>query len=642
MSGRTRCTWGLLGLTVLACSSNDANNPNAQRVAGDLPCEVARILQERCIECHGTVLHQGAPVHLQTVADFAADSGGQTEGKIASFRLMDPARPMPPAPKPPLPPGELAILQDWLGKGALPQAGGCAVVEPMAMGTGGASNAGGSVAAGGGVVAASGGSGVGVGGTVGTGNAAGMVNGGQPGTGGSSGSVGAGGAAGSSMGGAAGAAGSGGSGPVVTGWTMFGGDLSNSRSNPTSKVAAASLKSFHRVWQFQGPAVTSTPAIVDGILYFSGWDAKVNAVHAADGSKVWTTPVPHLVDSSPTVTQDRVFVSDNNGLVHALDRGTGAIVWSKPAETVGLPHLWSSPIVIPDAGLVVVGVASAEESNAAGKAFTFRGSVVALDAQTGNLRWQFYTTTNDTMGGPGVGVWSTAAVDPALKLLYIGTGNSYAAPAGQYTDSLLALRYETGTVEWTHQFQANDVFEVYQSATGVDSDVGASPNLFSAGGKDLVGVGVKNGNYYALDRKTGMQVWQHKVSGGSVLGGIMGAAAYANGTVFVAGNERTAGNTSVAALNATDGSQLWTLSVPSATYGSLAHANGVVYLASTGGMLYGIDAASGHQLWSDMMPNGIAAGPSVGENLLFAPWGFTFTLLNGTNAGMGGLIAYGP
>jgi hypothetical protein len=43
-----------------------------------------------------------------------------------------------------------------------------------------------------------------------------------------------------------------------------------------------------------------------------------------------------------------------------------------------------------------------------------------------------------------------------------------------------------------------------------------------------------------------------------------------------------------------------------------------------------------------MMPNGIAAGPSVGDALLFAPWGFTFTLLNGTNAGMGGLIAYGP
>jgi polyvinyl alcohol dehydrogenase (cytochrome) len=423
---------------------------------------------------------------------------------------------------------------------------------------------------------------------------------------------------------------------------MFGSDLANSRSNPTSAISPASFGSFHRVWQFQGPAVTSTPAVVDGVVYFSGWDAKVYAVHAADGSPIWTAAVPHLVDSSPAVTADRVFVGDNNGFVHALDRNSGAVAWSRAVETVGLPHLWSSPVAIPDAGLVVVGVASAEESNAAGKPFTFRGSIAALDTATGDKRWQAYTTSNDFTSGPGIGIWSTAAVDPELKLLYIGTGNAYTAPAGQYTDSLLAIRYDTGAVEWAHQFQPGDVFEVYTSALGVDADVGAAANLFSAGGRDLVGVGVKNGNYYALDRKTGVQVWQRYVSTGSQLGGVMGATAYANGVVFVAGNERTAGKTTLMAINAADGAVLWTYSASSTTYASLAQANGVVYLGTTSGMLHAVDAASGHLLWSDMMPNGIGGGPSVGDSLLFAPWGFVLTFLNGTNAGQGGLIAYGP
>jgi polyvinyl alcohol dehydrogenase (cytochrome) len=365
-------------------------------------------------------------------------------------------------------------------------------------------------------------------------------------------------------------------------------------------------------------------------------------VHAADGTKVWTTAVPHLVDSSPSVTADRVFVGDNNGIVSALDRATGSVVWSKPAETVGSPHLWSSPIVLPDVNLVVAGLASAEESNAPGKAFMFRGSVSALDAATGAPRWQFYTSNNDTTSGPGVGVWSTACVDTTLKLLYIGTGNAYQAPAGPYTDSLLAIHYDTGKLEWSHQFTMNDVFEVYTGGGGVDSDVGSSPNLFSAGGKDLVGVGVKNGTYYALDRKTGTVAWQRHVSGGSVLGGIMGASAYANGVVFVAGNEGIGGKTTAMALNATDGSVLWTFSAPQTTYAALAQAGGVVYLGTTGGVIYGIDAATGKQLWTDKLPDATAGGVSIGENLVFAPWGFYFTLLNGTDPGKGGLIAYGP
>jgi polyvinyl alcohol dehydrogenase (cytochrome) len=233
-------------------------------------------------------------------------------------------------------------------------------------------------------------------------------------------------------------------------------------------------------------------------------------------------------------------------------------------------------------------------------------------------------------------------VDPALKLLYIGTGNGYTAPAGQYTDSLLAIRYDTGVVEWAHQFQAGDVFEVYTASLGVDADVGAAANIFSAAGTDLVGVGSKNGIYYALDRKTGVQVWQRRVSTGSQLGGVMGATAYANGVVFVAGNERTAGKTTLMALNAGDGAVLWTYSANSTTYASLAHANGVVYLGTTAGMLHAVDAASGHLLWSDTMPNGIG-GETVGRRLFpFAPWGFVLTFLNGTNAGQGGLIAYGP
>ena len=622
-------SWSALGAVVAACSSNDSR-PQAQPIAGDVPCDVAHVLAERCASCHGTILREGAPVPLLTAADFVRDSGGQSIAQIASFRIKDVGRPMPPPPLPPLTAAEIAALDGWLMANAPPKVDGCAVIEPAPpAGTGGSTSSGGAPVTGGVAGSSSGGVAPGTGGTpgtggaIGSGGAGGMASGGTPGSGGAGG-------------------GTGGGPPVTTGWSMFGGDLGNSRNNPATALKRASFGSLRRIWQFEGPAVTSTPAVVEGTVYFAGWDAKVHARNAADGAPVWTATVPHLVDSSPAVTSDRVFVGDNNGNVHSLNRASGAIVWSKPAETVGLPHLWSSPIVIPDAGIVVVGVASAEESNRANTPFSFRGSVVALDAATGNPRWQFYTTKGDTTSGPGVGIWSTVSVDPALKLLYVGTGNAYVAPAGPHSDALLAIRYDTGVIEWAHQFQADDVFEVYTAPNGVDSDVGSTANVFSAGGKDLVGIGVKNGIYYALDRKTGVQVWQRRVSAGSVLGGVMGASAYANGVVYAAGNERSTGKTTLMAINATDGNTLWSFSAASSTYGALAYANGVVYMGTTGGTLYAIDAVTGQSIWSDVMPNGIGGGPSLGDSLLFAPWGFVFTLLNGTNAGKGGLIAYGP
>ena len=622
----------LLVLAVSACSkapvtetASPASMPGVALTptgpAGALPCQVAQLLEKHCVQCHGSVPQMGAPHSLLTPANFQKDVGGQSLGAIAVLRINNPTRRMPPAPNPALSEVEVSAFTAWVTGGALPQSMGCSVREPVA-----ASGMAGTVATTGTTVSTAGSSAVG---TVpanagGAGGSTAVV--GQPPT-------------------TSGAAG--GNGPVkvdpaATGWPMFGGDLSNTRNNATTKLTATSVKSFHRVWQFAGPAVTSTPALVDGTVYFGGWDSKVYALRAADGMKLWATQVPHLVDSSPAVTADRVIVADNNGLVSALDRTSGAVIWSKPAETVGLPHLWSSPIVIPDANLIVVGVASAEESMMRGKAYTFRGSVSALDLATGAVRWQFYTTNLDAMSGPGVGVWSTAAVDPALKLLYIGTGNAYAAPAGPLTDSLLAIRYDTGMLEWSHQFTSNDVFSLYTGGGGPDSDVGSSPNLFSAGGKDLVGVGVKNGIYYALDRKTGTVVWQHQVSMGSELGGIMGAAAVANGVIFVAGNQGIMGAATVMALNATDGTMLWSFNAPRGVYAGLAHGGGVVYLSTTGGGLIGLDAATGQQLWMDMLPNGAAAGASIGDSLLFAPWGFYFTLLNGTEPGMGGLIAYGP
>jgi polyvinyl alcohol dehydrogenase (cytochrome) len=271
---------------------------------------------------------------------------------------------------------------------------------------------------------------------------------------------------------------------------------------------------------------------------------------------------------------------------------------------------------------------------------TFRGSVVALHAQSGEIAWQLYTTDNDATSGAGIAVWASPAVDTTRKLVFIGTGNNYVAPTGPYADSLLAINYETGALAWWTQFTAEDVFVVGPGATGPDADIGSTANLFTAGGKDLVGIGVKSGIYYALERDAGTMAWMQMVSEGAVLGGVISASAYANDTVFVAGNRFMMGQTRTVALDANSGTVRWEHMAPTITYGGIAHANGVAYLGTTAGTIFALDAESGAELWSEQLPDAIAGSPTVAGGMLLVPWGYVWTLRNGP-AGQGGLVAYG-
>lgn len=566
---------------------------------GDVPCAVATVLKAHCVTCHGNTPAQGAPVSLVSSASFNRDAGGQRQGTAVLARVRSAQRPMPPPPLARLTDAEIATLEAWITPGAVPTHPGCSVDDTPAM-----------------PAAGSGGTGVIV----------------RPG-------AAAGGPAMPAMPAAGSVA------PPPTGsdqnWSAFGVDLANSRNNTGEKALTVdSVKGLKELWTFMGPSTTSTPAVVDGTVYLPGWDGKVYALKLDDGTAVWTTTLPDLIDSSPSVTAKQVLVSDDNGSVHALDRATGMKQWSTSVHPHPEAHLWSSPVFIPDANIVVVGIASGEEQ-VAGGAPTFRGGVVALDATSGMQKWRFDTAREESGSGPGIAVWGTAAVDTKRKALYIGTGNNYAPPVGEYTDSMLAINYETGALIWAKQFTAEDIFTVY-AAMGPDYDIGGSANLFQIDGKDIVGIGVKSGTYYALDADTGAVMWMRMITGGSSLGGIISASAYANGMIFVSSNVGLGGPAHTVALNAKDGAVMWMHESPDVIYGGVAHANGVVYVGTNTGSVLALDGAKGTMLWVDttMANNPIGGGVAISNGKLLVPWGYAWTLREGP-AGRGGLTVYG-
>jgi quinohemoprotein ethanol dehydrogenase len=91
-----------------------------------------------------------------------------------------------------------------------------------------------------------------------------------------------------------------------------------------------------------------------------------------------------VVNRGVAVHGGKVFVGVIDGRLVALDAATGVVAWatmtvdqSQPYTITGAPRVAN--------GLVYIGNGGAE--------YGVRGYVLAYDAQTGALRWRFYTVT---------------------------------------------------------------------------------------------------------------------------------------------------------------------------------------------------------------------------------------------------------
>jgi polyvinyl alcohol dehydrogenase (cytochrome) len=209
------------------------------------------------------------------------------------------------------------------------------------------------------------------------------------------------------------------------------------------------------------------------------------------------------------------------------------------------------------------------------------------------------------------------------------------------------------------QFTENDVWTYFSPPPkGPDADIGATPNLFTVGGRDLVGVGDKAGTYDVFDRETGDTVWARELTPGSPLGGVMVTAAYGepgrggpgddDGTIYVTSNEMDPGQMTASnaeshrsllfALDAGTGEVQWQQDMQGATFGSITVADGVVYRPSVPGPLTALDARTGEMLWSAGPGGDMGAGVRVVDGYVLAAHGFWFFMATPTQ--VGGVVAY--
>jgi polyvinyl alcohol dehydrogenase (cytochrome) len=427
-----------------------------------------------------------------------------------------------------------------------------------------------------------------------------------------------------------------------------------------------------------GGDVSATPAVDGQQVYVPDWAGNLYAVNRTTGAVVWQkkiadlTGVPgDLARATPAFSDTALVIGDQGaslgggGWVVAVDKATGNLLWRTQIETHPAAVITQSATIFD--GVVYVGTSSQEEARAAFglPCCTFRGSVVALDLASGAILWKTYMTPGTDY--PGNAVWgSSPAVDTKRGSLYVATGNNYDAPAdvlqcitdhpadpaGQqaclpaddFFDSIVSLDLRTGKVKWATKAMPFDTWTVAcifglpncPSPAGPDYDFGQAPALYSVkvDGKtrDLLGVGQKSGDYWALDPSTGAVAWKTNTGPGGTAGGLQWGSAVDGKRVYTANANSNAkpfpeGSTDTrgiwSALDATTGRILWQArpSHGGGTSGPATTANGVVFgcALDPDGYMYALDAASGRELWSFASGGSCLSGAAISNGSVY--WG---------------------
>ncbi|HEY8517119.1 MAG TPA: PQQ-binding-like beta-propeller repeat protein [Candidatus Binatia bacterium] len=451
-------------------------------------------------------------------------------------------------------------------------------------------------------------------------------------------------------------------------WRMYGGGYERTFFNPhETLINKGTVSKLVPLWRFTtGAVVTASPVVAEielpgegsvQALYVPSWDGILYALRTHDGSPIWTYRFkPHPGASYPQASSGAIADVDGRRLLYVgsgmtmycLDATTGELVWQFDAGTgcedcdflTERNEILSSPAVFE--GQVFFGM----DLNDFGRG---KGGFYSVDARRGTLRWYFDLETgatcrpfaddevrrydgyhtaeelglpkdffatrpgcdHDRTGTACGNVWSSATIDVKRRLVYSASSNCDTdddpstpdppPPMPPFDEAIFALTLDGAPVwVWRPREVDND-----------DLAIGGVPNLFEIeiGGRvrEVVGVGVKDGTYYVLDRDGVNEItgrvepyWQTKVVPGGDIGGIIASAAVGEGKVLFS----TAVGTDIAnpqlpaawGLRASDGAVLWSNPDALPSFGPTTAIPGVVFMGSIGGSVFAYDSDTGAEL----------------------------------------------
>lgn len=438
--------------------------------------------------------------------------------------------------------------------------------------------------------------------------------------------------------------------PIISNWGM---GLQNKRyyDGDDLQITAENVPELKLGWAFAFPNATrarSQPTIVGNTLYTASQYGTLYALDRKSGCIRWTFQADAEVRSALVVGTDengaasRLYFSDFAATVYTLDLKTKKLLWKRKVEDhhmatiTGTLNVFENRLYVPVSSLEII---SAHDENY--ECCTFRGSMVALNADTGEQIWKTHTIAEEAkpngktsvgttrMGPSGAPIWTTPTIDTKRKVLYFGTGENYSRPVSKTSDAIIAMNLEDGKILWIQQMYADDAWNgacVYPpygpncpEFHGPDADFGAPPILITSGEKDILLVGQKSGDVYALDPdNNGEIIWEELVGRGAMMGGVHWGMASDGKTLYVPINDQNDYplhkeqpiQPGVHALNIVDGKRIWSTiegnrceeseewECGPGISAAITATPEVLFAGALDGMLKAYDTKTGKELWS--------------------------------------------
>ena len=309
---------------------------------------------------------------------------------------------------------------------------------------------------------------------------------------------------------------------------------------------------------------------------------------------LWSTDLGNGVSKyysrlEPAIAYGNVYAANRQGLVAAYEQTTGKKVWERnfavyqdQGLTSGLKKLWSNG----EPAKISGGLSIAYETVFFG---TENGEVIALDAKTGDVKWQT-TVKGEVIAAP--------AIDEGVVVLNTGSG------------LVVALNASDGEQLWVYESEVPPL-----SLRGVSAPAAVSGGAI---------IGTATGKLVVNILGTGQTAWEQVISSASgvtelerivdidsqplVIGGVIYVITY---------------DGSLAAVELRSGRIVWKREYKS--YRRLTNVGSNLFVVDANSNVYALDSRNGVELWSQgkLKKRVLTAAVPVGDYLVAGDkWGF--------------------